>query len=153
MDPPNPSPATTPAPQSFATYLLIAWLTSNIIFAQIVNIVSALEWEVRRLKEAGCRHTTPSAACPTPPALACVLYPATPPIPLLAEQVCDQAPETVYGSIVADKVNSDTDLAQVGVGGGPQSMVVPSQTAPRLLSRHCTARQGSAADQPAASSG
>lgn len=27
-------------------------------------------------------------------------------------QVCDQAPETIYGSIVADKVNSDTDLAQ-----------------------------------------
>ena len=26
--------------------------------------------------------------------------------------MCDQAPETVYGSIVADKVNSDTDLAQ-----------------------------------------
>jgi hypothetical protein len=32
--------------KAFATYLLIAWLTSNIIFAQIVNIVSALEWEV-----------------------------------------------------------------------------------------------------------
>lgn len=27
-------------------------------------------------------------------------------------QVCDQAPETIYGTIVADKVNSDTDLAQ-----------------------------------------
>lgn len=26
--------------------------------------------------------------------------------------MCDQAPETIYGSIVADKVNSDTDLAQ-----------------------------------------
>lgn len=32
--------------QSFATYLLIAWLTSNIIFAKIVSIVCALEWEV-----------------------------------------------------------------------------------------------------------
>ncbi len=33
--------------QAFATYLLIAWLTSNIIFAQVVNIVSDLSWEVR----------------------------------------------------------------------------------------------------------
>lgn len=32
--------------QAFATYLLIAWLTSNIIFAQVVSIVSALEWQV-----------------------------------------------------------------------------------------------------------
>lgn len=35
--------------KAFATYLLIAWLTSNIIFAQVVNIVSALEWEVGNL--------------------------------------------------------------------------------------------------------
>lgn len=33
-------------PQSFATYLLIAWLTSNIIFAKFVSIICALEWEV-----------------------------------------------------------------------------------------------------------
>ncbi|KAI3424139.1 hypothetical protein D9Q98_009499 [Chlorella vulgaris] len=32
--------------KAFATYLLIAWLTSNIIFAQVVSIVSALEWQV-----------------------------------------------------------------------------------------------------------
>ncbi|GAB4813424.1 hypothetical protein N2152v2_000470 [Parachlorella kessleri] len=31
--------------KAFATYLLIAWLTSNIIFAQVVNIVSDLSWE------------------------------------------------------------------------------------------------------------
>lgn len=41
-------PAPLPPLQAFATYLLIAWLTTNIIFAQIVNILSALEWEVRR---------------------------------------------------------------------------------------------------------
>ena len=33
--------------KAFATYLLIAWLTSNIIFAQVVSIVSDLSWEVR----------------------------------------------------------------------------------------------------------
>lgn len=37
---------TPPVPQAFATYLLISWLTTNIIFAQVVNIVSALEWQV-----------------------------------------------------------------------------------------------------------
>ncbi|KAL4424314.1 hypothetical protein ABPG75_001615 [Micractinium tetrahymenae] len=57
--------------KSFATYLLIAWLTSNIIFAKIVSIVSSLEWEV-----------------------------------------CDQAPDTVYGTIIQDKINHDLDLAQ-----------------------------------------
>lgn len=34
--------------QAFATYLLIAWLTTNIIFAQVVSIVSNLSWEVSR---------------------------------------------------------------------------------------------------------
>ena len=38
--------------KSFATYLLIAWLTTNIIFVQIVNILSALSWEVRE----GCAY-------------------------------------------------------------------------------------------------
>jgi hypothetical protein len=33
--------------KAFATYLLIAWLTTNIIFAQVVSIVSALSWTVR----------------------------------------------------------------------------------------------------------
>lgn len=31
--------------QAFSTYLLIAWLTTNIIFAQVVSIVSNLSWE------------------------------------------------------------------------------------------------------------
>ena len=53
MTPNNSAPtAFVPAsPQAFATYLLIAWLTSNIIFAQIVNILSALEWEVRTISQ------------------------------------------------------------------------------------------------------
>ena len=41
---PRPLPT---RPQAFATYLLIAWLTTNIIFAQVVSIVSDLSWEVR----------------------------------------------------------------------------------------------------------
>ncbi|PSC74218.1 chitin [Micractinium conductrix] len=57
--------------KAFATYLLISWLTTNIIFAQVVNIVSALEW-----------------------------------------QVCNQAPESVYGTIIQNKINSDLDAAQ-----------------------------------------
>jgi len=31
--------------KAFATYLLIAWLTTNIIFVQVVNILSNLSWE------------------------------------------------------------------------------------------------------------
>lgn len=46
-------PSDPPPLQAFATYLLIAWLTSNIIFAQIVNILSALEWEVRPRRSKG----------------------------------------------------------------------------------------------------
>lgn len=56
--------------QSFATYLLIAWLTSNIIFAKVVSIVCALEWEVRRpeggggAKGAGARTNGPHCTVP-----------------------------------------------------------------------------------------
>lgn len=32
--------------KAFATYLLISWLTTNIIFVQVVNILSNLSWEV-----------------------------------------------------------------------------------------------------------
>lgn len=32
--------------------------------------------------------------------------------PFPALQVCDQAPDTVYGTIIQDKINSDLDMAQ-----------------------------------------
>lgn len=53
-----------------------------------------------RRRSTPCLHLSPSKlhrSLPSPPTRL---------------QVCDQAPETIYGSIVADKVNSDTDLAQ-----------------------------------------
>lgn len=60
-----------PAPaQAFATYLLIAWLTTNIIFAQIVNILSALEWEVGPAGQAGCMSKQWGRHMPAPQPLA-----------------------------------------------------------------------------------
>ena len=105
-----------PAPQAFSTYLLIAWLTSNIVFAQIVNIVSSLSWQVRwAIGWWGSGGVLTWAGALLPASRRCPL--ASAPKTLLALlalplQVCTEAPSAVYGTIIKGKVNSNTAFAQ-----------------------------------------
>lgn len=45
--PPHPPPHSNPARQAFSSYLLIAWVSTNVIFVVLVTMFSSYTWEVR----------------------------------------------------------------------------------------------------------